>query len=230
MRVMRAWRYRLPKALQLGKNALEPFKQVFHPFLNLFIASPEGYAGAPLSDIKADNSISIYTTCTLQHLEASDKKHMDRMTFRRTRDTQTHPGNIGLIYMNSKEERISIRFGEREVLRMDEFVEEDPKLDNRSELIRIAVNEYMARNRTLRCAEDEVSILIKKDFAETLDNLVEKKQYHSLEAAIFEIIRNHINEIDWNSVDSVQERMQRAKFENSEMRLSKENTEKMLRN
>ena len=129
--------------------------------------------------------------------------------------------------MNNKEERVTVRFGDPELSEIDVLVEE-LGFKNRSEFIRRAVTDYTRRKRVLHTDSEEVLVHISSDQISVIDNLVAKKQHISRETPLFEIIRDYINRVPWDRVDSTTEKIQASKFENAKADLDREMTRRYM--
>ncbi len=115
--------------------------------------------------------------------------------------------------MRSKGERITIRLPEKDLRLIDSFLEEED-FSSRSELLRLAAKEFIDRRIALEKGHsDETFVPISDDQIAAFEYLIKKGRFKSLEAALFEILRDYLEAVPWDKIEKSQEKLQKIKYQ-----------------
>jgi Arc/MetJ-type ribon-helix-helix transcriptional regulator len=127
--------------------------------------------------------------------------------------------------MGLKGERITIRLPDKDLRWIDSFIDEG-EFDSRSELFRVAARELI--DRTLAQQQGrlgETYVPVSDDHINALDYLIKKGRFQSREAAVFEILRNYLDDVDWDKLEASEEKFREIKYKLSEAELLKKEIE-----
>lgn len=92
-------------------------------------------------------------------------------------------------------ENISVRMGQEDISKMDEFLAEHPELGGRSQFIRTAVSHYINRDADVEDRKgDGFYIRFTPKEAETMEILISRGEYLSKEEFVRSVIRSYMHE------------------------------------
>lgn len=133
--------------------------------------------------------------------------------------------------MRLKGERITIRLPEKDLRLIDSFLEEEQEYGSRSELLRVGAKELIDKKISLKKGESkETYVPVSDDQIYAIDYLIRKGRFKSREAAIFEILRNYLETVDWDKIESSQKKLQDIKYQVESARMmDKELEDKYLK-
>lgn len=127
--------------------------------------------------------------------------------------------------MGLKGERITIRLPDKDLRWIDSFIDEG-EFDSRSELFRVAARELI--DRTLAQQQGrlgETYVPVSDDHINAVDYLIKNGRFQSREAAVFEILRNYLDDVDWDKLEASQEKFREIKYKLSEAEMLKKEIE-----
>ena len=128
--------------------------------------------------------------------------------------------------MGLKGERITIRLPDKDLRWIDSFIDEG-EFDSRSELFRVAARELIDRALALQQGQSgETYVPLSDDHINAVDYLIKKGRFKSREAALFEIVRNYLEDVDWDKLETSEKKFQEIKFKLAEAELLKKEIEK----
>lgn len=115
--------------------------------------------------------------------------------------------------MPQKGERITIRLPEKDLRLIDSFLEEEEEFPSRSELLRVAAKELIDKRIALQKGmSGEVYVSVSKDHLDTLDYLTRSGRFKSIEAGLFEILRDYLDKVPWDKIEKGDEKLREIKY------------------
>ena len=131
--------------------------------------------------------------------------------------------------MAQNDRRITVRLLSEDVKAVDGILSSSPEYSNRSDLLR-AVIRRIGRNGepSVWLARPEGSVPVDKGQLEVLDFLVSRGHFASREAALFEMIRDHLERIDWDRIERRSQRSQDARIQLTSERMTQKRVETEL--
>ncbi|UCE74855.1 MAG: ribbon-helix-helix protein, CopG family [Methanomassiliicoccales archaeon] len=128
--------------------------------------------------------------------------------------------------MGLKGERITIRLHEKDLRWIDSFILEGG-FASRSELLRVAAKELIDRRVALAQGQSgETYVPVSDDHINAIDYLISKGRFKSREAALFEIVRDYLEEMSWEKVEKQEEKFREIKYKMAEADMLKKEVEK----
>jgi Arc/MetJ-type ribon-helix-helix transcriptional regulator len=125
-----------------------------------------------------------------------------------------------------KGERITIRLPEKDLRLIDSFLEEEQEFGSRSELLRVGAKELIDKKISLKKGESkETYIPVSDAQVYAIDYLIRKGRFKSREAALFEILRNYLETVDWDKIESSQKKLQDIKYQVESARMMEKELE-----
>ena len=129
-------------------------------------------------------------------------------------DKRQTENSIDCDILRNKGERITIRLPEKDLRLMDSYLEEEQEFSSRSELLRVAAKELIDKKIALQKGEaNETYVPVSDDQIYAIDYLIRKGRFKSREAAIFEILRNYLESVDWDKIEDGQKKLQDIKYQ-----------------
>jgi metal-responsive CopG/Arc/MetJ family transcriptional regulator len=96
---------------------------------------------------------------------------------------------------------------------IDSFLEEEEEFPSRSELLRVAAKELIDKRIALQKGRSgEVYVSVSKDHLDTLDYLTRSGRFKSIEAGLFEILRNYLDKLPWDKIEKGEEKLREIKY------------------
>jgi Arc/MetJ-type ribon-helix-helix transcriptional regulator len=127
--------------------------------------------------------------------------------------------------MGLKGERITIRLPDKDLRWIDSFIDEG-EFDSRSELFRVAARELIDRTLALQQGQSgDTYVPVSDDQINAIDYLIQKGRFKSREAAVFEILRNYLEDVDWEKLESSEKKFQEIKYKLAEAEMMKKEIE-----
>jgi Arc/MetJ-type ribon-helix-helix transcriptional regulator len=115
--------------------------------------------------------------------------------------------------MPSKGERITIRLPEKDLRLIDSFLEEEVEFTSRSELLRVAAKELIDRRIALQKGRSgETFAPVSVDQISAIEYLIRKGRFKSVEAALFEILRDYLESVPWDKIEKAEEKLQEIRY------------------
>jgi Arc/MetJ-type ribon-helix-helix transcriptional regulator len=115
--------------------------------------------------------------------------------------------------VRSKGERITIRLPEKDLRLIDSFLMEEKCYQSRSELLRVAARELIDRKIAhARGQQEETFVPVSDIQISAVDYLVRTGRFKSRDAALFEILRNYLETLEWDKIEDTQKRLQLIKY------------------
>jgi len=112
-----------------------------------------------------------------------------------------------------KGERITIRLPDKDLHLIDSFLEEE-EFSSRSEMLRVAAKELIDRRIALEKGHPgESYVPISDDHLDQIDYLIKKGRFKSREAALFEIVRDYLESVEWEKIEKDREKLQDIKYQ-----------------
>jgi Arc/MetJ-type ribon-helix-helix transcriptional regulator len=125
-----------------------------------------------------------------------------------------------------KGERITIRLPEKDLRLIDSFLEEEQEFGSRSELLRVGAKALIDKKISLKKGESkETYVPLSDDQVYAIDYLIRKGRFKSREAALFEILRNYLETVDWDKIESSQKKLQDIKYQVESARMMEKELE-----
>jgi Arc/MetJ-type ribon-helix-helix transcriptional regulator len=116
--------------------------------------------------------------------------------------------------LRNKGERITIRLPEKDLRRIDSFLEKELEFKNRSELLRVSASELIDKRIALQKGEDEETYVpVSDNQIDAIDYLIGLGRFKSREAALFEILRNYLDSVEWEKVEDGRQKLQNIKYQ-----------------
>jgi metal-responsive CopG/Arc/MetJ family transcriptional regulator len=115
--------------------------------------------------------------------------------------------------MVSKGERVTIRLPQKDMRLVDSFLEESEDFSSRSDLFRTAVQELIQHRNDLIAGENEVVVSVLEDQINAIDYLIKRKRFKSRSQALFEILRDYLDSVQWDKIDRSEEKLQNIKYQ-----------------
>lgn len=129
--------------------------------------------------------------------------------------------------MRNKGERITIRLPEKDLRLIDSFIEEEEEFQSRSELLRVAAKDLIDKKIALSKGEsDEIYIALSDDQVYAIDYLIRNGRFKSRSAALFEILRNYLDSVEWEKLEDGQKKLQNIKYDVESARMMDKKIEK----
>ncbi|UCE36590.1 MAG: ribbon-helix-helix protein, CopG family [Thermoplasmata archaeon] len=127
--------------------------------------------------------------------------------------------------MRAKGERITIRLPEKDLRIIDSFLEEET-FSSRSELLRVAAKELIDRRIALEKGHPgETFVPVSNDQISAIDYLIKKGRFKSLEAALFEILRDYLEALPWDKIEKHEEKLQEIKYKLADAKMMEKEIE-----
>lgn len=133
---------------------------------------------------------------------------------------------LSVIQMVSKGERVTIRVPEKDMRLVDSFIEEYDEFSSRSDLFRTAVKELIKQRMDLKAGDNEVLVPVLEEQINAIDYLVRNRRFQSRTSALFEILRNYIDSVQWDAIEKSEQKLQSIKFQLATAKLEEKKIEK----
>jgi len=104
--------------------------------------------------------------------------------------------------MQTTNERITLRLERQNLERMDRFLRENVDLSNRSQLARVALQEFLDR---MERETNTVTVRVPKQFLDYIDKKVEEGYYASREFAIQQCIEQYFSKERISEIEDLTE-------------------------
>ncbi len=125
-----------------------------------------------------------------------------------------------------KGERITIRLPEKDLRLIDSFLEEENEFGSRSELLRVGAKALIDKKISLKKGESTETLApVSDDQMYAIEYLIRKGRFKSTEAAIFEILRNYLETVDWDKIEGSQKKLQDIKYQVESARMMEKELE-----
>ena len=129
--------------------------------------------------------------------------------------------------MRNKGERITIRLPEKDLRLIDSFIEEEEEFQSRSELLRVAAKDLIDKKIALSKGEsDETYVPVSDEQIYAIDYLIKNGRFKSRSAALFEILRNYLDSVEWEKLEEGQKKLQNIKYDVESARMMDKKIEK----
>jgi Arc/MetJ-type ribon-helix-helix transcriptional regulator len=116
--------------------------------------------------------------------------------------------------LRNKGERITIRLPEKDLRLIDSFIEEEEEFQSRSELLRVAAKDLIDKRIALAKGEsDEIYVALSDDQVYAIDYLIRNGRFKSRSAALFEILRNYLDSVEWEKIEKSQKKLHNIKYD-----------------
>jgi Arc/MetJ-type ribon-helix-helix transcriptional regulator len=138
---------------------------------------------------------------------------------------QTHkPKDCDILRL--KGERITIRLPEKDLRLIDSFLEEENEFGSRSELLRVGAKQLIDKKISLKKGgSNETLAPVSDDQMYAIEYLIRKGRFKSTEAAIFEILRNYLESVEWDKIEGSQKKLQDIKYQVESARMMEKELE-----
>jgi Arc/MetJ-type ribon-helix-helix transcriptional regulator len=129
--------------------------------------------------------------------------------------------------LRNKGERITIRLPEKDLRFIDSFIEKEEEFGSRSELLRVAAKDLIDKKIALSKGEsDETYVALSDDQVYAIDYLIKNGRFKSRSAALFEILRNYLDSVEWEKLEEGQKKLQNIKYDVESARMMDKKIEK----
>ena len=131
--------------------------------------------------------------------------------------------------MRLKGERITIRLPEEDLESIDSYLEEE-EFTSRSELLRIGAKELIERRRALEKGHPgESYVPVSNDHLDEIDYLILKGRFKSRESALFEIVRDYLEDLPWDKIEKAHDKRQKIKYQLASAKMTEKEVNKILK-
>jgi Arc/MetJ-type ribon-helix-helix transcriptional regulator len=109
---------------------------------------------------------------------------------------------------------MTLRLPQKDLKFIDSFLEKNDEFKNRSELLRVSASELIERRLALqKGAAQETFVPVSDDQIDAIDYLIRLGRFKSREAALFEILRNFLDSVEWEKVEDGRKKLQDIKYQ-----------------
>ena len=116
--------------------------------------------------------------------------------------------------LRNKGERITIRLPEKDLRLIDSFLEKVIQFKSRSEVLLVAESDLIDKKIALQKGESEESFVpVSDEQLYAIDYLIKKGRFKSRSAALFEILRNFLDSVEWDKIDKGQKKLKDIKYD-----------------